>query len=253
MSGVPHSVSEVRTREFHYDQDAVDCPVLASDEVHVWHQELNGGSFAIDTFRRVLSSEEQQRALRFRFDRDRNQYIATRGTLRILLASYLKLAPKQMSFAYSEHGRPRLAAEVEADAIDFNVSHSGGQALLAFTRGRKIGIDIERVRRDFATGEIAERFFSVAERDALRALPQGQRHEAFFRCWTRKEAFIKALGEGLSHPLDQFDVSLVPGAPATLLATRPDARECTRWKLCDIDMPSDYAAALATEVVDNTK
>jgi 4'-phosphopantetheinyl transferase len=253
MSVASHSVSEVRAREFHYDQDLVHFPVLANDEVHVWHQDLNGGSSAIETFHGVLSSEEQQRALRFRFDRDRNESIVTRGTLRILLASYLRLAPMQLSFAYSEYGRPRLTPEAQANTIDFNVSHSGGQALLAFARGRTIGIDIERVRRDFATGEIAERFFSMAERDALRELPPGQRHEAFFRCWTRKEAFIKALGEGLSHPLDQFDVSLAPGAPAVLLATRPDAQEATRWKLCDIDVPGDYAAALATKVVGSTE
>jgi len=119
--------------------------------------------------------------------------------------------------------------------------------LLAFAEGRQVGIDVEKLRRDFATSEIAERFFSIAEREALRALPQDQRHEAFFRCWTRKEAFIKALGEGLSHPLDQFDVSLAPGGPAVLLATRPDAQEAKRWKLWNIYVPGDYAAALAAE------
>jgi 4'-phosphopantetheinyl transferase len=121
--------------------------------------------------------------------------------------------------------------------------------LLAFASDRRIGVDVEKVRRDFSTVEIAERFFSEAERCALRELPREQRHEAFFRCWTRKEAFIKALGEGLSHPLDQFDVSIAPGMPPALLATRPDAREVTRWTLRDVEVPGDYAATLAAEVV----
>ena len=108
-------------------------------------------------------------------------------------------------------------------------------------------MDVEKIRRDFRTSEIAERFFSTAERDSLRQLPDEQRHEAFFRCWTRKEAFIKALGEGLSHPLDQFDVSLTPDSPAVLLATRPDAQEVKRWKLWNIQVPGDYSAALAFE------
>src|SRR5208283_3082224 len=143
---------------------------------------------------------------------------------------------------------PMLATSASSDTLDFNVSHTAGLALLAFARGRKIGIDVERIRRDFGTAEIAERFFSKAERAALRELPQEQRHEAFFRCWTRKEAFIKALGEGLSHPLDQFDVSLDPHAPAALLATRPDAHEVDRWKLLDIRLLGDFVAALALEV-----
>src|SRR5208283_6416 len=142
---------------------------------------------------------------------------------------------------------PMLATSASSDTLDFNVSHTAGLALLAFARGRKIGIDVERIRRDFGTAEIAERFFSKAERAALRELPQEQRHEAFFRCWTRKEAFIKALGEGLSHPLDQFDVSLAPGQPAALLAARPHAEEVTRWSLWDLQVPGDYSAALAAE------
>ena len=133
------------------------------------------------------------------------------------------------------------------NGLDFNLSHSAGIVLLAFARRRRIGIDIEAVRRDFSTTEIAERFFSPAERTALRQLPHGQRHQAFFRCWTRKEAFIKALGEGLSHPLDQFDVNLAPGEPAVLLATRPDATEAGRWALWNVPTAGNYAAALAIE------
>jgi 4'-phosphopantetheinyl transferase len=152
-----------------------------------------------------------------------------------------------LCFEYSEYGRPGLATGSWAGDLDFNVSHSGGHALLGFARGRKVGLDIEKIRKDFGTGEIAERFFSEAERSALLDLPQEQKHEAFFRCWTRKEAFIKALGEGLSHPLDQFDVSLAPSVPAQLLATRPDAKEAQRWRIWDLQAPTGYTAALVAE------
>jgi 4'-phosphopantetheinyl transferase len=242
----PH-VPTVRVRKFFYDPSLLAGPALPRDEIHIWHQELSGELSAIDTFARLLSAEEIQRASRFRFANDRNQYIVARGTLRVLLGSYRNVPPQDLRFAYSEYGRPYLIGDSPPQALEFNVSHSGGIALLAFAQERKIGIDVEKVRRNFATGEIAERFFSTAERAALRELPQEQRHEAFFRCWTRKEAFIKALGEGLSHPLDQFDVSLAPGAPAALLATRPDPKEVGRWTLWNIQTPGDYAAALAAE------
>jgi len=239
-----HPVPTAGVREFHFGPEVFSAPPLAHDEIHVWHQSLARGPAEVATLRSLLSPDELQRADRFRFDKDRNQFIVSRGTLRTLLGWYLNLSPEELRFASSAYGRPGLAAETPARTLDFNVSHSGELALLAFAHGRKIGIDVEKVRRDFATSEIAERFFSTAERAALRELPHEQRHEAFFRCWTRKEAFIKALGEGLSHPLDQFDVSLAPGVPAALLATRPDVLEVRRWTLWNIQVPADYAAAL---------
>jgi 4'-phosphopantetheinyl transferase len=237
----------VAVREFQYEPDALCPPELSNDEIHVWHQSLTWGSGVVQGFREVLSPDELARAERYRFNEDRKEYILARGTLRVLLASYATVPAKELRFGYSEFGRPRLLPETRAEAVDFNVTHSGDMALFAFARGRRIGIDVEKVRRDFATSEIAERFFSTAERGALRELPLEQRHAAFFRCWTRKEAFIKALGEGLSHPLDQFDVSLGPGVPPALLATRPDPEEVKRWTLWNIKVPSDYAAALAAE------
>jgi 4'-phosphopantetheinyl transferase len=248
MSLVSAPVPLVRVREFHYASNVPDCPVLSDNEIHVWHQTLAPESADVENFRSLLSTDELQRAGRFRFDADRKEYSVSRGTLRALLGSYLNVPPQELRFSHSAYGRPSLLAETSANTLDFNISHSGEVALLAFARGRRIGIDVEKVRRDFATSEIAERFFSTAERAALRELPQEQRHEAFFRCWTRKEAFIKALGEGLSHPLDQFDVSLAPGLPAALLATRPDVHEVARWKLWDIQVPAHYAAALAAEL-----
>jgi 4'-phosphopantetheinyl transferase len=246
MSEVIRRIPKVVVRE--YDLGASTAsPTLTDGEIHVWRQSLEPWSHPVERYRSVLSPDELQRAGRFRFDRDRNEFLVSRATLRTLLGCYLDIPANQLRFFYSEYGRPLLPASDYAEEVDFNVSHSDGMLLLAFTRGRKIGIDIEKVRRDFVTAEIAERFFSAAERLALRELPHEQRHEAFFRCWTRKEAFIKALGEGLRHPLDQFDVSLAAGQPPTLLATRPDAGEARRWLLWNVPVPSDYVAALAAE------
>ncbi len=222
---------------------------LAPDEVHVWHSLLAGQSDDQEYYRQLLSPDETARAQRFRFESDRNSFIIARGTLRELLGQYLTIPPGELRFSYSAFGRPSVADINTPEGFDFNISHSGGVALMAFSMGRQVGIDVENVRRDFGTAEIAERFFSVAERAALQQLPEEERHTAFFRCWTRKEAFIKALGEGLSHPLDQFDVSLDPDTPAALLATRPDATEVQRWELYDIQIPGDYVAALALEVL----
>jgi 4'-phosphopantetheinyl transferase len=242
-----HPVPKVAVRDDQVGCEEFTPPVLTRSEIHVYYLDLASGHLEVGPLRGTLSPDELERAARFRFDADQKDFIHTRGTLRRLLGSYLHIAPHELRFAYSEYGRPMFATSVLSDTLDFNVSHTAGLALLAFARGRKIGVDVEKVRRDFGTAEIAERFFSMAERSALRELPEQQRHDAFFRCWTRKEAFIKALGEGLSHPLDQFDVSLTPGRPAALLATRPDAEEVTSWSLWDIQVPGGYVAALAAE------
>jgi len=235
-------------RDYQWFPEVSGDLALSANEIHVWKQDLSRAPAEAELLGRLLSPDELERAGRFRFDMNRTEYIVSRGTLRTLLGSYLGVSPPELQFVYSEYGRPSLADGVSSGALNFNVAHSGGVALLAFARGRRIGIDVERVRRDFGTSEVAEHFFSSAERVALRQLPQDDQHEAFFRCWTRKEAFIKALGEGLSHPLDQFDVTLAPDDPAALLATRPDASEVKRWMLWDIHLSDDYAAALAAEM-----
>jgi 4'-phosphopantetheinyl transferase len=216
-------------------------------EIEVWHSRNSLSSAEAERLGTVLSPDELERAARFRFEVDRKTYITARGGLRYLLEQYLSIPAARIRFKYSGYGKPNLDQELDSNGLEFNVSHSGEFILWAFTTGRRIGVDVEKIRSNFDAGEIAERFFSPAERAALRRLPLGQRHEAFFRCWTRKEAFIKALGEGLSHALDSFDVSLEPGNGVRLLATRPDAREAARWSLWDVTLPSGYAAALATD------
>jgi len=218
---------------------------LANDETHVWRASLDESPSQIDNFRRTLASDEQTRALRFFFQIDRERFIVGRGILRVILGLYLSSAPELLSFLYNSYGKPAMAGESGRDAIHFNVSHSNGSALYAFTRGREVGVDLEHVRDDLEVDLIATQFFSPREIAALRALPAEQRKYGFFNCWTRKEAYIKAKGEGLSLPLEQFDVSLIPGEPAALLSTRPDLHEAQRWSLQELTFGTGYAAALA--------
>ena len=220
---------------------------LDSGAVHVWRAGLDQSPSQIERFRNTLDDDERSRADRFYFSRDRERFIVARGVLRALLGRYLDTAPERLSFSYSAHGKPALASEPGADAIRFNLSHSHGTALYAVTRGREVGVDLEFIRCDLEAEQIAERFFSHSEIVALQAVPPSIRKYAFFLCWTRKEAYIKARGEGLSMPLDQFDVSLIPGEPAALLSTKPDSDEALRWSLRNLTPASGYAAALASE------
>src|SRR5262249_41616868 len=160
--------------------------------------------------------------------------------LRMTLADCLCCQPAGLRFGYGSHGKPFLP---DID-LRFNLSHSGGWAALAVARGHEVGIDIEQIRADRATDDLAQRFFSPREWAALRALPEAERCAAFFRCWTRKEAFIKLIGEGLSFPLDEFDVTLRPDEPPALLSVRGDARAATRWTMHEFASPPGFAAAL---------
>ena len=224
------------------------APELSNDQVHVWRAALDQTPSQIDSVFRTLSADERARAERFCFPRDREHFIAARGALRAILGVYLNRAPECVSFSYNSHGKPALMLESGEEPIRFNMSHSHGVALYAIACERKVGIDLECVRSNLEVEQIAERFFSRGEIAALRALPVALRKYAFFLCWTRKEAYIKARGEGLSLPLDRFDVSLVPGEPAALLSTRPDPDEALRWSLRELTLvPPGYAGALAVE------
>lgn len=221
--------------------------VLGREEVHVWRASLDHTPLQIEILRRSLAADEEARAGRFHFEKDRAHFVAARGVLRDILGCYLKREPECLSFRYGSHGKPALAGYLDGEGIRFSVSHSHGMALYAVAREREVGVDLERVRPDLAVGEIAERFFSRWEVATLRALPAELQRQAFFRCWTRKEAYIKARGEGLSLPLEQFDVSLAPGKPAALLGTRPDPSEASRWSLQELCPVHGYVAALAVE------
>jgi 4'-phosphopantetheinyl transferase len=219
---------------------------LAETEVDVWIARVVD-SEPTDAWEGLLTPEERDRAQRFRFEEDFRRFVYGRGLLRELLASYLEARASKVQFVYSAEGKPGLAPEIATRPISFNVSHSGTYILVALAWNRRIGVDVERMRQDIDTKQIAKRFFSQAEQQALGVLDPDERIPAFFRCWTRKEAYVKATGVGLSLPLHQFDVSLLPGESATLLATRPEAREAQRWTLRNIELEAGYAAAVAVE------
>lgn len=226
-----------------------EAPVLATQDVHVWRFSLDQSPTIVNTFRRLLTPDEQMRADRFHFEKDRHNFIAARGCLRTIIAQYLKTLPHEVRFGYNDHGKPRLLnSGGAADPLHFNVTHSAGIALYAFTRLGEIGIDIEHINPEIAGADIAQRFFSANEIACLQRLPKGMQSRAFFNCWTRKEAFIKAKGVGLSLPLDQFDVALTPSEPVAILRTEWDENEAALWSLKPIDANPAYAAAVALRV-----
>jgi len=216
---------------------------LSRGEVHVWRTSLDRDSAEVERLKALLTADERERARRFYFDRDRRRFVVARGVLREILGRYLGRAPAQIRFAHNEYGKPFLYED--GSSLRFNVSHSQGAALYACTLRREVGVDIELLREDFASLEIAERFFSEAEIRKLVSLPAHERTQGFFNCWTRKEAYIKALGEGLSHPLDCFSVSLAPGESARLISTDKDRLEAAKWSIVDLKPFHGYAAAIA--------
>jgi 4'-phosphopantetheinyl transferase len=215
----------------------------AAGEIHVWRVDLMLPPAALDRFEGLLSTDERARANRFHFDRDRRRYIAARGALRTILAPYAGIAPGDVRFEYAAHGKPELSGP---EPLSFNVSHSGELALVAVAGAGAIGVDLEAIRELDDRDGIAARFFSAVECASLRALPESMRTRAFFACWTRKEAFVKAIGEGLSHPLDTFDVTFAPDAePRLRIAGQP--AESARWSVTALDAGSAFEAALVTE------
>jgi len=215
---------------------------LPADEVHVWTADLE--SYAPESLTSLLSTDEAQRAQRFHFNTHRHHFIVARALLRKLLAGYLKTAADEVAFQYGDYGKPSLAS---ATPYKFNLAHSHGRAAYAFSLNRELGIDLELVRADFGGAEVAQRFFSRCEIEILEKLPKALAGQAFFNCWTRKEAYIKAIGEGLSMPLDLFDVSLAPGEPAALLRNQRNAEEVSRWSMQTLAAPDGYVAALVVE------
>lgn len=221
---------------------------LGANDVHVWRITLELSPGKVERLWQILAPDEHLRAERFHFRRDRQRFIVARGLLRVILGNYLDIKSEQLRFGYERNGKPFLVSQSAPESsLSFNLSHSHELALCAVTRQRQIGVDIEHIRADFAGEDIAERFFSAREINMLRTLPAQLREEAFFHGWTRKEAFIKAKGVGLSLPLDQFDVMLLPDGPAALERTYWDESEAARWSLRKLEVGAGYAAALAVE------
>lgn len=220
--------------------------LLKDGDVHVWRADLEQEPSTVEQLFNRLSSEERQRAAKYYFVKDREHFIVARGVLRGILGRYLGVRPERIRFSYNRFGKPSLNIRTDDNLLRFNVSHSRGIALYALTWGHEIGLDIEYMRQDIASLEIARNFFSPFEVSVLSALPASLQPAAFFNCWTRKEAYIKAIGTGLSQSLQQFTVSMIPGEPARLLRTI-NPEETQRWSLIDLSPHPDYKAALVVE------
>jgi 4'-phosphopantetheinyl transferase len=212
--------------------------------VDIWRVSVNVLADSRNRLASILAAEEVARAARFHFAVDRDRFIAAHGCLRDILTRYLHCEPGQLNFSTGKYGKPAL---ISNEGLDFNLSHSGDYALIAITERRNVGVDVELMRERISPQAIARRFFSQAEVAELQALPLEQQEAAFFRCWTRKEAYIKAQGLGLALSLESFDVSLSPHDPAVLRATRPDFKEASRWTLLHLDIAPCYQAAAAVE------
>ena len=235
-------------------QDTISNSLAASalphNRVHVWWVALLQPSDVIAQLAATLSGEEHERADRFQFNHLRESFIVARGTLRLLLAQYVQLEPGEIHFEYTPAGKPFLSRQSNIPDISFNVSHSNGLVLYAIAKNRQVGIDVEYIRHIPDFENISATTFSAFENNQLQTIDDHQKMLAFFYCWTRKEAFIKASGDGMSFPLDQFDVSLRPDEPARLLRVFGSEEKARRWSMFGWQPSEEYAAAVVVEGTD---
>ena len=210
----------------------------------MWTAELRANRERLGDYALSLSPGETLRASRFVFERDRESFILCRGVLRALLGTYLSLPQHAVEISTDPRGKPMLAGHLCGSDLRFNLSHSHGLAIFAFSRGKELGVDAELIRQDIEAEEIAERYFSDDERKELGRLRGAERATAFFACWTRKEAYLKARGDGLGAALDSFSVTLTPGAPVLLRS-----EDALRWSIYSFDLAKGWATALVVEGV----
>jgi 4'-phosphopantetheinyl transferase len=233
--------------EFHPWSDSESLPpLLAANQVHLWHTDLDADQARVDELTRVLAEEEQERAARFRFSRHRRRFTVCRAVLRCLLGAYLESEPAELRFVYGAKGKPRLA---DQENFHFNLSHSADLALYGVAR-HELGVDVEELRDMKDPQRIAQRFFSPYEREALRLVPPYLQREAFLNCWTRKEAYIKAIGEGVPAALQDFDVSIKPGEPARIINIEGEPGGAAAWFLQELRPTAGYVGTLAIRAHD---
>jgi 4'-phosphopantetheinyl transferase len=218
--------------------------ILPDDEVQVWQVDLAAWEKATGSLFELLDPKEKARAERFKFPAPRNQYVISRGLLRRALARYLKIEACAVEFRTTANGKPELAARSD---LRFNLSHTRGATVFALAHHRQVGIDVERIRQDTNAMELAERFFSRPEVEWLRSQPASEHLPSFLSCWTAKEAYIKAQGEGLSLPLGSFGVLPMPATAKLQLKVYADPEESKRWTMWRLDLGPDLCAALAVE------
>jgi 4'-phosphopantetheinyl transferase len=220
---------------------------LRPGEVHVWLAGLAQTPARLAEFRRLLCEEETTKAARFLQPRDRDRAVVGRGLLRKLIGKYLDVEPGGLRFRYNGCGKPGLESGCVGSPLEFNVSHSHDFVLLAFTRQRTVGVDIEHVRTKHTGDAIARRYFAPAEVVALSAVPSALQVAAFFECWTRKEAYLKARGDGLSRPLDSFEVAFGPGVVPAIRREDDPPDPPANWTVVNPPSVPDCAAAVVVE------
>ena len=221
--------------------------LLEADAIHVWRVPLDKWSELLDSPRLPLSADELDRARKFHFDRDRGRFIVCRTRLRQILAYYVGADPRDLRFRYGEHGKPELCDDFNPRAIRVNVAHSSDMALIGVTLRNSIGVDIELIRQIANADEIVCSFFSTSEAAEYERLTPRERSRGFFNGWTRKEAFLKAHGGGLSYPLSAFDITLTPGMTPRLLRVRGDSLAAGRWSMFALEPWPGFAAAVIVE------
>ncbi|NJN67405.1 MAG: 4'-phosphopantetheinyl transferase superfamily protein [Chloroflexaceae bacterium] len=219
-------------------------PPLAPEEVHLWYASLNQPPAQVEAFARILSPDEQARANRFFFERDRRRFIVGRGVLRTLLGHYVRIPPANLSLGRGPHGKPLLETPADGKRLCFNLAHSHEAALYAIAWNREVGVDLEHLRPISRVREIVDRFFTPRERETFLQLPPEQQLEGFFNGWTRKEAYLKACGVGLAGSLDTVEVSLAPGQPATLSVPHATDDLPEPWSIRALTPADGYVAAL---------
>ena len=220
---------------------------LSNRDVHVWCASLAQSQRRVQKLHHILSAEEQLHARRFRFEHNKRFYIVGRGLLRTLLGYYLDIAPGQLRLSYGTRGKPALSEEFLASGLRFNMAHSHDIALYGIARNREVGIDVEKILPMDDLEQIAGHFFSAAEYETLCALSPREKNRAFFNCWTRKEAYLKACGDGLYRSLDQFSVSFTAGQAPAILSVAGAPREACHWSVRELIPADGYVGALVAE------
>jgi 4'-phosphopantetheinyl transferase len=218
---------------------------LDQHEIQVWRVDLNASADRIQQLKSILSADERARADRFHFDHHRDRFIVGRGILRTILSQYLNLPPNQLQFQYGSHGKPSLIP-ISDPAVQFNLAHSDDLALVAIALQHPVGIDLEKIRVMPNVEQLSQRFFAAREHQVLCALPTTKQQTAFFRYWTCKEAYLKAIGSGLAHELNQIEIDL----SSTLAQLHPLDRVTETWSLWELDPAPNYAAALVAKGCD---
>lgn len=224
---------------------APDSFPLAANDVHVWAARLDVSSEERARLAAALSADEQERAARFRYENLRQRFVIGRGRLRQMLGRYLNVDPAALEFAYSDHGKPLLAAKFAGAGIHFNLAHSQDLALFAFTRAGDLGVDVEMIRPLKDMKELVARFFSPRECERFREVADADRASAFFNLWTRKEAMLKATGEGIAGSLSAVEVCFLPGEPAQVIRVSGDAEAASRWSLRELAPAEGFVGAVA--------